>query len=301
MSGTSPLSVRTLLVSDVHLGCKHARTEECLAFLQRYRPEKLFLVGDFFDAWKINSGWHWTEPCDAIIRHLVDLVQQGTQLHYTPGNHDSFLREASFRSVMPAGFPDVRIADEFILETLHGWRFLVTHGDLFDFFETRAQWISKGSSSFYDACLSFNRWVKNRFLHHDRNPYGACAVIKGRVKRGVKFISRYENKIMHHAHQQDCDGVICGHIHTPVMKRSDSVLYCNTGDWVENCTGLVERHNGNLELVSRYGDSQVMQLGQRQSAPVARAVFQPEPLTNESVFDDTAANPDRECVVSSID
>ncbi|WP_182867554.1 UDP-2,3-diacylglucosamine diphosphatase [Rhodopirellula sp. JC639] len=301
MSGISPLSVRTLLVSDVHLGCKHARTEEFLEFLQGYRPEKLFLVGDFFDAWKINSGWHWTEPCDRIIRHLVDLVQQGTQLHYTPGNHDSFLREASFRSVMPAGFPDVSIADEFIFETLHGWRFLVTHGDLFDFFETKAQWISKGSSSFYDACLSFNRWIKNRFLAHDRNPYGACAVIKGRVKRGVKFISRYENKIMHHASQKDCDGVICGHIHTPVMKRSESVLYCNTGDWVENCTGLVECHNGDLQLVSRYGDSQTLQLGRRESAPPPIDDFNPESIADAPLFDDAAPCHDRECVVSSVD
>lgn len=266
MSGISPQSVRTLLVSDVHLGCKHARPEEFLEFLQRYRPDKLFLVGDFFDGWKINSGWHWNETCDRIVDHLIDLIDHGTTLHYTPGNHDSFLRGAAFRSVLPAGFPDVKIADEFILETLHGWRFLVTHGDLFDFFETKAQWISKCSSAFYDGCLSVNRWVKNRFLAQDRNPYGACAVIKGRVKRGVRFISRYENKIMNHAHQRRCDGVICGHIHTPVIKQSESVLYCNTGDWVENCTGLVERHDGNLELVSRYDAPQTLLLRERAHA-----------------------------------
>ena len=256
----SPVSIRTLLVSDVHLGCKYARSEEFLRFLQHYRPASLYLVGDFFDAWKINSGWHWTDVCDRIVQHLVDLVDQGTQVFYTPGNHDAFLRQASFRMMMPTSFPQVKIADEFVFETLHGWRFLVTHGDLFDFFETNAQWISKGSSWFYDSCLGLNRWLQQRFLSGDRNPYGACAVLKGRVKRGVRFISRYENKIMHHALGRQCDGVICGHIHTPILKQSDQVFYCNTGDWVENCTGLIEHHDGNLQLVSRYDEGQTLQL-----------------------------------------
>ena len=264
MSWNSPVHVRTLLVSDVHLGCKHARTDAFLEFFQSYLPERLYLVGDFFDAWKINSGWHWPEHCDGIVSHLVALVNQGTEVLYTPGNHDSFLRRSSFRSFLPASFPDVRIADEFVFETVNGWRFLVTHGDLFDFFETKAQWVSKGSSWFYDSCLSLNRWIQRRFLHADRNPYAACALIKGRVKRGVKFISRYEHKIMRHALEKECDGVICGHIHTPTIKQSDSVLYCNTGDWVENCTGLVEHCDGTMELVSRYGDPQVLSLERRE-------------------------------------
>jgi hypothetical protein len=28
------------------------------------------------------------------------------------------------------------------------------------------------------------------------------------------------------------------------------VLYCNSGDWVESCTALVEHFEGRLELVS---------------------------------------------------
>ena len=305
MSWNSPVCVRTLLVSDVHLGCKHARTDAFLEFFQRYLPERLYLVGDFFDAWKINSGWHWPDHCDKIVRHLVSLVDQGTEVHYTPGNHDSFLRRASFRSFLPASFPDVQIADKFVFETIHGWRFLVTHGDLFDFFETKAQWVSKGSSWFYDSCLSMNRWVQRRFLHADRNPYGACAVIKGRVKRGVKFISRYERKIMMHAMNKDCDGVICGHIHTPTIKQSDSVLYCNTGDWVENCTGLVEHSDGTMELVSRYGAPQVLTLERRDRSQVGGAAIQPSKTDSPAVKPHSSSResdgertslPEHECV-----
>lgn len=262
MNATEPIPIRTLLVSDVHLGCKHARAEEFLIFLRQYEPQTLYLVGDFLDAWK-RHAWHWTPKCDDVVRHLTDLHQRGTQIFYTPGNHDSFLRQSSFREQLPVGFPDVEMADEFVYETLGGWRFLVTHGDLFDAVEARAQWISKASSRFYDRCLSLNRWVQRRFMSERRNPYGVCAVAKGRVKRGVKFISRYEKKIMRHARNRRCDGVICGHIHTPVIKQSKKVLYCNTGDWVENCTGLVEHLDGTLELVRRYGASKGLRLPEK--------------------------------------
>ena len=184
MTRKSPLPVRTLLVSDVHLGCKHARTDEFFEFIQCYQPETLYLVGDVFDAWKINSGWHWPEHCDRIVRHLVDLFDSGTKIFYTPGNHDSFLRHESTRHLLPAGLPNILIQDEFVFETKSGWRFLVTHGDLFDFFETKAQWISRGSSGIYDACLSLNRWVQKRFLGDQRNPYGALCIDQGKCQAG---------------------------------------------------------------------------------------------------------------------
>jgi UDP-2,3-diacylglucosamine pyrophosphatase LpxH len=34
------------------------------------------------------------------------------------------------------------------------------------------------------------------------------------------------------------------------MRDLGGVLYCNTGDWVESCTALVEQHDGRLELLS---------------------------------------------------
>ncbi len=266
MSQAEPKTIRTLFVSDVHLGCKHSRSEDFLAFIQGYRPQSLYLVGDFLDDWKVNKRRHWTPQCDAVIDHLARMAAEGTSIFYTPGNHDAFLRQETFRDRLPERFPEVELCDEFIYETLNGWRFLVTHGDLFDVVEAKAQWISRASSSFYDNCLSLNRWVQRRFMNEKRNPYGVCAVAKGRVKRGVKFISRYQKKIMRQAQNRGCDGVICGHIHTPVIKQSRSVLYCNTGDWVENCTGLVEHLDGELQLVRRYGRTKGLHLPKRDSA-----------------------------------
>lgn len=257
--------VRTLFVSDVHLGCKHARTRKFLDFLQGYQPDALYLVGDFFDAWKINYGWHWTTDCDDVVDHLVKLVENGTDLYYTPGNHDAFLRQPGFQAIIPSRFPDVRIENEFIFESLQGYRLLVTHGDFFDFFETKAQWASKASSFFYDSCLFWNQWFVQRFRGQDKNPYGICARLKQRVKSGVRFLSRFEGQLVEHAQSRGCEGVICGHVHTPCFKRVSDAFYFNTGDWMENCTGLVERHDGRFELLSLYGETEVIPL----SHPVA--------------------------------
>jgi UDP-2,3-diacylglucosamine pyrophosphatase LpxH len=52
-----------------------------------------------------------------------------------------------------------------------------------------------------------------------------------------------------HTRKRQCDGVICGHIHTPVIKRLDELAYYNCGDWVESCTALLEHDDGQIELV----------------------------------------------------
>src|SRR5262249_10272365 len=42
-------SVRTLIVSDVHLGFRFAQAEHFLTYLKGIRPEQLFILGDFLD------------------------------------------------------------------------------------------------------------------------------------------------------------------------------------------------------------------------------------------------------------
>jgi UDP-2,3-diacylglucosamine pyrophosphatase LpxH len=268
MDAVNGIPVRTLLVSDVHLGSKHAQPNEFLDFIRSFAPRSLYIVGDFIDGWKINSGWHWTKSCDHVIAHVIDLARRGTKVHYVPGNHDSFLRNSAVQAMLPTGFPAFNVADEFIFESLSGYRLLVTHGDRFDFFETRAQWVSKATAGLYDACLSLNWWFHRLLLSPRHNPYGVCAMLKDRVKRGVKFVSNFESQIMQHARLHSCEGVICGHIHTPSIVHSDVLLYLNTGDWVENCTGLVEHHDGTIQLLSRFRGNQELRLPWRRRSQV---------------------------------
>ncbi|MFO8004417.1 MAG: UDP-2,3-diacylglucosamine diphosphatase, partial [Thioalkalivibrio sp.] len=45
------------------------------------------------------------------------------------------------------------------------------------------------------------------------------------------------------------DGYIGGHIHKAAIRSDDGVLYCNTGDWIEHCTALIEDQGGFLHLI----------------------------------------------------
>jgi UDP-2,3-diacylglucosamine pyrophosphatase LpxH len=72
---------------------------------------------------------------------------------------------------------------------------------------------------------------------------------KQKVKRAVNFIGAFERAVVNDAKKSDVHGVICGHIHAPVMRDMGGCLYVNTGDWVDSCTALVEDENGALEII----------------------------------------------------
>jgi UDP-2,3-diacylglucosamine pyrophosphatase LpxH len=243
--------VRSLFVSDLHLGCRHAHAAEFLDFLSLWRPERLFLVGDVIDGWKLRRSLAWQQIYNDILARLFELADRGTEIIYTPGNHDAFLRQFAWN------FPFIRMVDEEVIELEDGRTFLVTHGDRFDVVECTAGWVSVAASVGYDALLSANRWCS----WYRRQPRAGTYAFSGRVKRHVKqlvrYISDFEHRLAAHARERGCDGVICGHIHTPLVSEIEGVTYVNTGDWVENCTAVVETMTGELELVHYFEQSPV--------------------------------------------
>jgi UDP-2,3-diacylglucosamine pyrophosphatase LpxH len=63
-------------------------------------------------------------------------------------------------------------------------------------------------------------------------------------------VDRYEELLQELARHKKCDGIICGHIHTPEDKRVGETYYLNSGDWVESLTAIIEHHDGRMELVN---------------------------------------------------
>jgi UDP-2,3-diacylglucosamine pyrophosphatase LpxH len=250
--------VRTLFVSDVHLGCRYAQPEQFLAYLNELCPDQVFLVGDFLDGWKLKQKWQWDSVCTAIVDRLLELARNGTRIYYTPGNHDAFLRLAEVGRLIENTGLKVKLQEEFVFRTQDGARFLVLHGDQFDVIERRWQWFSKALMVLYTPLL-FVSWQASRALgaKSPASPkaYAVSGFLKSKAKDIVRRISRTDAQLRDRARSRDCQGVIYGHFHQPGVDRADAMTSINTGDWVEHCTALVERYDGVLWLESWFDDA----------------------------------------------
>lgn len=235
--------VRAIFISDVHLGCKYAQAEALLAFLSQHQPQTIYLVGDIIDGWRLKNSWHWEPVYNQILRRLWELAASGTQLCYAPGNHDSFLRQY----LEDFGF--VRVANEFIHEAADGRRYLVLHGDQFDNIEIRSQWLSVIGAFAYDSLMWSNGLVNRVRRACGLSSWAFSKHVKQRVKQAVTFVSNFEARLAQHAAAQACDGIVCGHIHTPTLREELGITYANTGDWVENRSALLEYDDGTLEVI----------------------------------------------------
>jgi UDP-2,3-diacylglucosamine pyrophosphatase LpxH len=207
-------------------------------------------VGDIFDGWRLRKSWYWDEYHDEVLRQILRYARGGTEVTYSPGNHDEMFR-AWLDPFIPGGLEiaGIRLRSEVEHVTAAGKRLLVMHGDEFDSVVRYAKFLALLGDSAYTAALTFNRWfnVVRRRLGY---PYWSLSVwLKRQVKEAVKAVDRFESALANEARRRGFDGVVCGHIHHAEMREVQGVLYLNDGDWVESCTALVEHHDGRLELI----------------------------------------------------
>jgi len=235
---------RSVFISDVHLGTKDVRNDCLLNFLNTIEAEYIYLVGDIVDFWKLKRNWHWPEINNEIVRQLLDKVKRGTRVTYIPGNHDERLRD-----YIGSNLNDVIIREDTIHVTRDNKKLLVIHGDEFDSVVMTNKWLVYFGDRLYENIIVFNRYY-NYLRRNLGFPYWSLSnFLKMRAKKAVQYIENFENAVIHEAKRRGVDGVVCGHIHHPAMKQVDGVTYANTGDWVENCTAVVENKNGHLEIL----------------------------------------------------
>jgi UDP-2,3-diacylglucosamine pyrophosphatase LpxH len=237
------LRVRSVFVSDVHLGSRGCRAEPLLDFLRRVRCDHLYLVGDIVDLWSLRRGFHWPESHTRVVRAILDMVATGTRVTYVPGNHDADLRELAGGELR-----GIDVRRDCIHVTADDRRLLVTHGDEFDGVVQCPQWLAAFGSTVYDLILALNHRF-NGLRHGLGLPYWSLAgYLKAQSGRALRHIEHFEIAAAHAARRVGLDGIVCGHIHRHALTRIGGVLYANDGDWVENCTALIEDRNGRLAI-----------------------------------------------------
>ena len=236
--------LRTLFISDVHLGARGTQAERLLDFLRYYDADTIYLVGDIIDGWKMKSGFYWPQSHNDVVQKLLRKARKGCRIVYIPGNHDEFLR-----GYYGTHFGGIEVVENAVHEGADGKRYLVIHGDLFDLVVTQARWLALLGDKAYDVAIFLNR-LFNGIRRLLRLPYWSLSQwAKQRVKNAVNYIGAFETTLAQEAHRHNCEGVICGHIHHATMHDKFGVQYINCGDWVESCTAVAEHADGRMEII----------------------------------------------------
>ncbi|MCG8415208.1 MAG: UDP-2,3-diacylglucosamine diphosphatase [Pseudomonadales bacterium] len=244
MPTPNPIRVRSVWISDVHLGFKGCQANALLDFLHSVETDYLFLVGDIVDFWSIKKAPYWPQEHTNVIRSILGKAKHETKVIYIPGNHDEQMRDCVGHK-----FGNLEIHRNYVHTTVDGKKLLIMHGDEFDVIVKNSRWLANLGSWAYETLLSLNH-VVNRFRKLFNCSYWSLAAyLKHKVKNAVSYIGSFEDALAHFAREKEVDGVVCGHIHHAEIRDIDGILYCNDGDWVESCSAMFEHADGRLELV----------------------------------------------------
>lgn len=231
------ISVRSLFISDCHLGNDYCSHDKLLSLLKNVDCEYLFLVGDFIDGWALKRSFNWNSQYNTILQKILRLSRKGTTVYYVWGNHDDFLEKYDNITLGD----NIHIVRECHHLTLKKEKLLIIHGDQFDGFITKNKWLQKIGSILYDYSLFINKFFRIF-------KFSFSKFLKNKTKEAVKYISNYENTVALYCEKNNYNSVVCGHIHKPEIKKINNITYYNCGDWIEHNTFIVEDLNGDIQL-----------------------------------------------------
>ena len=232
-------------ISDVHLGTRGCQAEHLLHFLKSREFETLYIVGDLIDVWALKRGIYWPQSHNDVIQKILRAGRKGTRVVYIPGNHDEFV--AGFLGE----YGSVSVVPRAIHETADGKRLLIIHGHELDAVVQNIKWLAHLGDIGYTILMRLNtpiNWIRKKF---GLQFWSLSAAAKRSVKTAVNYIGAFEQAVTKLAlMEESIDGVVCGHIHTPAIRKIGEFDYYNSGDWVESLTALAEDHEGQIHLLS---------------------------------------------------
>ena len=244
--------IELVVFSDVHLGTYGASAKELNHYLKTIDPGKVIINGDWLDIWNFDANY-WPPAHTENIFLVFEFLNKGTPVYYLTGNHDDDLRKFSNYQ-----FDKLELMDELILD-LDGQKHWFLHGDQYDkSVGDKAKWLAKLGGKSYDQMIRFNRKVNELLENAGQERIMFSKMIKDNVKKIVKSnVSDFEQLACEEGIRRGYDYVICGHVHRPQMRKvsngQGSVMYLNSGDWVENCTSL-EYNDGKWRVFDYYAE-----------------------------------------------
>ena len=237
--------LKTLIISDIHLGTQFCKAEQVLEFLSYFGYETLILNGDIIDGWSLKRKGGWQESHSKVLNKILELIENDSvQVHFLKGNHDEQLE-----AVLDFPMSKLNIITEHIHKTKNG-DYLVTHGDRFDSVTQNYKWVAILGDIAYQFLMGINK-IYNRYRSWRGKPYYSISkAAKAAVKSIVSSSDQFEKKLIVAAKEANCTGIICGHIHTAENREIEGIHYLNSGDWVESLTAIGEFQDGTFEILS---------------------------------------------------
>ena len=239
------------ILSDLHLGTYGCRAKEIVTYLKSISPQILILNGDVIDIWQFTKHY-FPSTHVAVIKEILNLMTLGTRVIYVTGNHDEMLRR--YCDLQLGQF---QLTDKLVIEIDHKmiWIF---HGDVFDnTTKGSAKFWAKMGSNGYAVLLGFNRFINRLMKFFGREKVSLSKKVMQKVNESIIKIDEFETLVAELAIEKKYDYVICGHIHQPqkrvISNKEGSVVYLNSGDWVEHLTSL-EYYNNDWHIY-KYDES----------------------------------------------
>ena len=272
MDKASKRKIDILVLSDIHLGTYGCHAKELLHYLKSVKPKIVILNGDIIDIWQFSKRY-WPKSHMKVVKHLMGWMSKGMKIYYIPGNHDEMLRKF-------AGWKlgSLKIVNKVVLELENEDKAWFFHGDVFDVTMQHSKWLAKLGAIGYDTLILINSFVN--FISEkvfNKGKLSLSKKIKNSVKSAVKFINSFENTAADIGISNHYQYVVCGHIHHPEMREikneEGTIMYLNSGDWIENLTSL-EYNNGEWKIY-KFDPSEMVDLN----------VKEEDDLNDHQIFD----------------
>lgn len=246
---------KSIFISDLHLGISKSKAKEFNIFLKANKSENLYLIGDMIDFWRIlnkkyNWNKEWTQDHNNAIRRVLSAAKKGSKVFYVTGNHDEYLRPYVNELNSKLIFGNIKIVNEFVYTGIDGKKYLILHGDQYDVMVRNYKFISHTSTNLYDILIYINKILSKVRSKLGLPKWSLSYYIKRKTKDAINFLHKYEKLLITDAYNRGFHGVICGHTHYPELKIIDSIIYMNTGDWVDSMTAIVETYEGEFKLIT---------------------------------------------------
>lgn len=228
--------IDVVVLSDLHLGMFGCHAQEAVNYLKSISPKLLVLNGDIIDIWQFKKSYFPIAHMQ-VIKEIFSMLSNGTRVVYITGNHDEALRRYSDLQM-----GNLQLTDKLVLD-LDGKKTWIFHGDVFDATtKGSAKIIAKLGGHGYDLLIMVNSAINFVLRLLGREKMSLSKRVKNSVKKAVSWIGNFEHTAAELAIEKGYDYVICGHIHQPqkrlITNDKGSVMYLNSGDWIENLTAL---------------------------------------------------------------